>query len=153
MNIVQKLRQLTDTVRAAGPSAKKADWELAGRLLTRVPADQAAAAKAVADRDADALDAVVTRLEQPPAPAADPIADDPPVSQEEMTRALKAFRKRLKVTRLAEESKLGGRYTSGGRQSQVYAMQPPAEFPPHVWRALVKAGKLRDTGRGFYAEA
>lgn len=152
MNIVQKLRQLTDGLRAAGPSAKTADWELAGRLLTRVPADQAAAAKAVADRDVEALDAVVTRLEQPEAPA-EPAAEDPPVSEEEMTRALKAFRKRLKVTRLAEESKLGGRYTSGGRKSEVYAMQPPAEFPPHVWRALVKAGKLRDTGRGFYAEA
>lgn len=153
MNMVQKLRQLTDEIRAASdPSAPSGSWELAGRLLTRTPADQAAAARACSARDADALDAIVSRLEHPEPAAATPATDDPPVSEDEMSRALKAFRKRLKLSKLSDESKLGGRHTTGGHQSKIVAIQPPIEFEPHVWRALVAAGRLKHTGSGFYAE-
>ncbi|KAA0217538.1 MAG: hypothetical protein DYG94_01195 [Leptolyngbya sp. PLA3] len=69
-----------------------------------------------------------------------------------MTAALKAFKKRLKLARLADESRLGGRYTSGGRESQIDAIIPPNEFPAAVWKALEKAGRLKHTGQGFYAE-
>ena len=29
-------------------------------------------------------------------------------------------------------------------------MQPPADFPRDVWKALVRQGKLKDGGGGFY---
>jgi len=63
---------------------------------------------------------------------------------------MKAFKKRLKLGRLADESRLGGRYTSGGRTSKIDAIEPPREFEPGVWKALAAEGKLRDFGRGFY---
>jgi hypothetical protein len=153
MNVVQKLRQLTDEVRAAAnPASVKASWELAGRLLSRLPVNQTEATRVITARDGDGLEALVHRLEHP-APAAEPAAPDPPVSEEEMIRALKAFRKRLKLSKLSDESKLGGRHTTAGRASKIVAIQPPTDFEPHVWRALVAAGKLRDTGSGFFAEA
>jgi hypothetical protein len=69
---------------------------------------------------------------------------------EEMKKALKAFRKRLKLTRLDEESKLSSRAMTGGRQSNIVAIMPPREFAPSVWEALVAQGKLRKSGSGFY---
>jgi hypothetical protein len=75
----------------------------------------------------------------------------PEFSAEELDAAFRAFNKRLKVTRLADESKLGGRYTSGGRKSKVDAMQPPDGFPDQIWLALVRAGRLQDMGDGFFA--
>ncbi len=67
-----------------------------------------------------------------------------------LKRAMKAFRKRLKLTRLDEESKLGGRYVSSGRQSSIVAIMPPHQYPDEVWQALVAQGKLKDAGNGFY---
>ncbi len=64
---------------------------------------------------------------------------------------MRAYTKRLKLARLADESRLGNRYTTGGRKSAIDAIIPPEEFPPEVWKALALAGKLRDTGGGFYA--
>lgn len=69
---------------------------------------------------------------------------------ENLKRAMKAFRKRLKLTKLDEESKLGGRYTSAGRQSSIVAILPPHQYPTEVWQALVMQGKLKNTGQGFY---
>jgi hypothetical protein len=69
---------------------------------------------------------------------------------EQLKRALKAFRKRLKLTRLDEESNLGGRGLSGGRRSAVVAITPPADFPPAVWDELVRQGRLRKAGGGTY---
>ncbi|MAY75388.1 MAG: hypothetical protein CMJ31_11855 [Phycisphaerae bacterium] len=65
---------------------------------------------------------------------------------------MRAFKKRLKLARLNDESKLGGRYTSGGKKSKIDAIEPPTEFGPEVWRALAAEGRLRHTGQGFYAE-
>jgi hypothetical protein len=71
-------------------------------------------------------------------------------SPEELKRAFKAFKKRLKVTRLDAESSIAGGPLSGGRRSDIVAIAPPAEFPQAVWDALVKQGKLRPAGRGVY---
>jgi hypothetical protein len=71
-------------------------------------------------------------------------------AQEVVKAALKAFRKRLKLTKLNDESKLGRSPLSGGKKSQVMAIIPPAQYPKGVWDELVRQGKLRDTGSGFY---
>ena len=77
-------------------------------------------------------------------------ADTPQPTPDELKRAFKAFKKRLKVTRLDAESSISGGPLSGGRRSDIVAISPPADFPQAVWDALVKQGKLKSAGRGMY---
>jgi hypothetical protein len=147
MNVVQKLRQLVGEIRTSPSPSKRAEaWALAERLLMRMPVQPSAIEAACAAKDADALDAIVARLEHP-GPAAAP---DHGIPDEELDKALKAFKKRLKVMRLADESKLRGRRLSSGKESEIDAIVPPTEFPREVWAALAARGDLRDTGGGFY---
>lgn len=74
-------------------------------------------------------------------------------SPEELKRALKAFRKRLKLTRLDAESKLGGGPMSSGPGWGIVAITPPDQYPRSVWDALVKQGKLKVDGHGLYSLA
>ena len=71
-------------------------------------------------------------------------------SKEELKAAFKAFKKRLKLTRLDAESNLGGGPLSGGRKSDIVAITPPGDFPQAVWDELVRQGKLKKAGRGTY---
>jgi hypothetical protein len=64
--------------------------------------------------------------------------------------AFKAFKKRLKLTRLDAESNLGGGPLSSGRSSGITAIVPPNQFSPAVWEELVKQGKLKKAGGGTY---
>ena len=73
-------------------------------------------------------------------------ASDPLV----LKKAMKAFRKRLKLTRLDEESKLGVGPFSGGKASGIVAITPPVSFPTEVWEKLAELGRLKKSGRGFY---
>ena len=68
---------------------------------------------------------------------------------QELKQALKAFRKRLKLTQLDEESKLGGGPLSHNR-ARIVAITPPNQFAPAVWEELVKQGKLKKAGGGMY---
>jgi hypothetical protein len=72
-----------------------------------------------------------------------------PTSQE-LKAALKAFKKRLKLTRLDDESRLGGGPMSSGRGSDIVAITPPNQYPQAVWDELVKQGKLKKAGHGTY---
>jgi hypothetical protein len=67
-----------------------------------------------------------------------------------LKQAMKAFKKRLKLTRLDEESNLGGGPFSKGRDSGIVAIQPPNQYPREVWEKLVEQGKLRRAGQGLY---
>lgn len=81
----------------------------------------------------------------------EPSPTTPPPTPEQLKSALKAFRKRLKLTRLDDESRLTSRNPmSAGKKSEIAAILPPREFPREVWQELARQGKLRDTGRGFY---
>jgi len=69
---------------------------------------------------------------------------------DELKRALKAFKKRLKVTRLDYESKLGyGPMTNGG-SSKLVGIEPPHQFSPEVWQELARQNKLIHIGHGLY---
>lgn len=116
---------------------------------------------------ADDLDDVISEMSVPIAPqrvapapvvatqpadsASPPLPAAPPTS-EELKHAMKAFRKRLKLMILDEESKLGrtGNPMSGGRKSQIRAIMPPREHSKQVWDELVKQGKLKSAGGSFY---
>ena len=69
---------------------------------------------------------------------------------EELKAAFKAFKKRLKLTRLDAESQISGGPLSGGRDSGIVAITPPNQFPESVWEELVRQGKLKRAGRGMY---
>jgi hypothetical protein len=71
-------------------------------------------------------------------------------SREQLKAALKAFKKRLKLTRLDEESKIAGGPLSSGKGSDIVAMTPPSQFSQAVWDELVKQGKLKYAGGGTY---
>ena len=71
------------------------------------------------------------------------------ISPEVLKSALKAFKKRLKLTALDDDSSLGRGPFSGGAKG-VYAIKPPNQFPREVWQELCRQGKLRDTGHGLY---
>jgi hypothetical protein len=70
-------------------------------------------------------------------------------SAQELKQALKAFRKRLRLTQLDEESKLGGGPLSHNR-ARIVAITPPNQFPQAVWEELAKQGKLKKAGGGTY---
>jgi len=72
-----------------------------------------------------------------------------PATEEELRKALKAFKKRLKLTQLEDDSKLGHSPLTGAR-SQVVAIQPPMGFGREIWSELVEKGYLKNDGGGFY---
>jgi len=81
-------------------------------------------------------------------------SDQPPPSgtpsREELKAAFKAFKRRLKLTRLYDESSIAGGPLSSGRGSAIVAITPPNEFPAAVWEELVRQGRLRKVGQGMF---
>lgn len=71
-------------------------------------------------------------------------------TKETLQRAMKALKKRLKVTRLDDESKLGHDAMSKGGHSGIVAMKPPPQYPPEVWQALEAKGRVRSDRHGLY---
>jgi hypothetical protein len=82
---------------------------------------------------------------EPGSPSESPFGD-------ELKHALKAFKKRLKLTRLDHESKLGyGPMTKGSsRDSGIVGITPPNQFPQAIWDELARQGKLKHIGQGLY---
>jgi hypothetical protein len=76
----------------------------------------------------------------------------PEHDREVLKRALKAFRKRLKVTQLDAESSIGGghRATSTGRSSGIVGVVPPERYPRAVWDELVRQKRLLGGRHGTY---
>lgn len=72
-----------------------------------------------------------------------------PSTEEELKRALKAFKKRLKLTQLDEDSRLGHSPLTGAR-STIVSIQPPSGFGKEVWEELADKGYLKRDGIGFY---
>ncbi len=86
----------------------------------------------------------------PPPPPPPPPANSP-IDEDTLKRALTAFKKRYKLTKLDQESKLGGkRALTGGKDANLAGIIPPREFPPAVWSELARQGRIRDTGGGFF---
>ena len=82
-----------------------------------------------------------------PEPASTPSGSP---SREELKAAFKAFKKRLKLTRLDAESSIAGGPLSSGRKSDIVAITPPNQFPTEIWEELVRQGKLKRGGHGTY---
>ena len=98
---------------------------------------------AIDERDLDALRAIVAEWH----------SDKRNLTKhdrEVLKRALKAFRKRLKIVRLDSESSVGGGPTSSGRQSSIVGVRAPDLYPQEVWDVLVRQGRLVDGHDGVY---
>lgn len=138
------LHVLSDvTSRLAADGSDPEAWRLADEALALCAEEKPELAETIRARDAKALGAIVegwtagTRLLS--------VHD-----RNVLKRALKSFRKSLKLTRLDAESTIGGGPMSGGRESGIVGITPPTHYPRAVWDELVRQGRLLDSGRGTY---
>jgi hypothetical protein len=76
-----------------------------------------------------------------------------PPAPDVLKAALKAFKKRLKLTQLDDASRIGHGPMSSGQRSTIMGITPPDQYPRAVWEELVKQGKLKHAGHGMYAPA
>ena len=76
--------------------------------------------------------------------------EDGTLTKETVKRAMKAFRKRLKITRLDDESKLRGDSLTKGHRSGISAVVPPEQYPRQVWDDLAAMGRLVKLEQGLY---
>jgi hypothetical protein len=73
-----------------------------------------------------------------------------PSSDDDLKKALKAFKKRLKLTRLDAESNIGHGPLSGTGQTHIVSIQPPLGFGKEIWEELADKGFLKRDGVRFY---
>lgn len=66
-----------------------------------------------------------------------------------LKRAMKAYRKRLKLARLDDESSGSRNPLSKGETSSILGVKPPEQYPPEIWARLIEQGRLRDGGYGL----
>ncbi len=118
-------------------------WARARRALEPTRGQEPELARIIDARDAAALRAMVEQWNSGKRPL--PMQD-----REVLRRAMKAFRKSLKVTRLDAESSIGGGPMSSGRQSGIQGMRPPDRYPREVWDELARQGRLISAGHGIF---
>ncbi len=153
--IVAELDQRVAELETTEAGQAGAIWGATHKLLLTTPHDPSAIGRIIVARDIAALAALVRALGHGEVKALDlPQQSNAPtcdIPRETLTKAMHAFRKRLKLTRLDHESKLGVGPMTSGRKADVDAILPPREFAPEVWEALVTDGQLKAAGQGFYA--
>ena len=71
-------------------------------------------------------------------------------SPQELKAALKAFKTRLKLPCLDDQSRIGVGPMSSGRESGIVAITPPDQYPEELWEELARQKKLRSVGSGLY---
>lgn len=118
-------------------------WERARHALEPTRAQEPELAKMVDARDDAALRATIEAWASGKKPL-------PQQDRDVLRRAMKAFRKSLKVTRLDAESTIGGGPMSGGRHSEIRGMKPPDRYPRAVWDELARQGRLVAAGHGIF---
>ena len=150
---LQKLQELLGKIRSLDdPRRATAEWKQVFASLKKTDADPNHVANVVAMRSVEKLAGLIDELAAPeePAPPPDPDAPDDATCR----AAMRAFRKRLKLTRLDDESQINSRNPlSKGEASQIDQIVPPSDWPQKVWDELVRRGELKATGNGFYALA
>ena len=67
-----------------------------------------------------------------------------------LKRAMKAYRKSLKITILDAESGIGVGPMSGGKESGICGIRPPERYPIEVWNELARQKRLVDAGQGTF---
>lgn len=137
--LVAAIRRYDDPRRASG------EWGQVYRLLQKTGLPAGRVAEVVGMRDLEGLTGIVGELQNPTTA----VVPDAP-SSETCRDALQAFRKRLSLMELDDQSKLGRNPLTKGVTSSIAGIVPPREWPESVWQELVRQGKLRYIGRGLY---
>jgi hypothetical protein len=137
-------RTLSSVVRMLETDPASAEaWTEARRALGLLRDENPDLAAAVESEDMDALRGIVDAW----------YAEDHKLPEQDrnlLKRAMKAYRKRLKLTLLDAESAVGGGPMSGGRTSDIVGITPPDHYPREVWDELVVLGRLVDARYGMY---
>jgi hypothetical protein len=174
MVMLEQARELLNKVaQAPNAPASGPHWKTLHTLLKKAPCDQMRLARFVAERNVDAMRKLLDEVAAapPPAPRGVPagsvgdtdgsaarsaaprpeiiVRAEKPTAQQLKT-ALAAFKKRLKLTKLDQESRLGRSPMTGGAKSGIVAILPPNLYPRNYWEELEKQGQIRNTGGGFY---
>jgi hypothetical protein len=75
-----------------------------------------------------------------------------PHTEEELRKAFKAFKKKMKLTQLEEDSRLGHSPLTGAK-TEIVSIQPPSGFGREIWEELADKGYLVRDGVGFFTVA
>lgn len=173
MVMLDQARELLNKVaQAPNAPASGPHWKSLHTVLKKAPCDQMRLARFVAERNVDAMRKLIDEVASAPPPAprggaattgAETDASaarslprpeiivraEKPTAQQLKT-ALAAFKKRLKLTKLDQESRLGRSPMTSGNKSGIVAILPPNLYPRNYWEELEKQGQIRNTGGGFY---
>ena len=149
--LVEQAAQLRSTITAESDGAT---WGEMQKALLAAKADSKQVARAIMGRDLATLDSIlaVLRGEAPQEPETPDEPDEPlpDFPGEQLRDAMKAFRRRVKLTKLDHESKLGRSPLTSGKDADFDSIMPPREFPEELWKVLVQRGELEQLGYGFY---
>jgi hypothetical protein len=160
--MIQKLQEIVSELALADDPGKTGRlWGSAHKALLKTPVDKKFVAEVIMRRDVEELARLVSDIAgggdgkslsaKAAATRTDADSSAAAVTDADMKAAMRAFRKRLKLMRLEDESKINVSPLTGGKKSEIDAIQPPHDFPAAVWQELVKRGELKDAGQGFYA--
>ncbi|MDB5292883.1 MAG: hypothetical protein JWL69_4124 [Phycisphaerales bacterium] len=72
-----------------------------------------------------------------------------PATEEELRKAFKAFKKRVKILQLEEDSRLGHSPLTGSK-NKIVSIQPPSGFGKEIWQELADQGYLKRDSGGFF---
>ena len=152
--VLREIEQSIDALAQASPAEAGPMWGAMHKLLLKAKADAQSIMPVIGRRDLDGLRDILRTLRGEETESitedttpAEPVAE---IDPDTLKKAMRAFRKRLKLARLDHESRLGVGPMSGGKKSDIDAILAPQEFPTEVWEALVHAGDLKRAGSGFY---
>ncbi|MCE5326398.1 MAG: hypothetical protein LLG01_08260 [Planctomycetaceae bacterium] len=151
--VLAKLDELIEAIRAFDDPRRAGDqWKQIFKLLQQTDLPKPRVTHVVGMRDVAGAAALIEQLRgtadagSEAAPAGGDVPDP-----ETCRRAIKAFKKRVSLTMLDEESKLGHSPLTKGVDSRTsHAIAPPTEFPAPVWQELVRQGRLKYIGHGLY---
>ena len=127
----------------AADAANAEAWLAASQALGTLKDVDPDLAAAVGARDRALLQAILDQWASGKRPL-------PEHDRDLLKRAMRAFRKRLGVTQLDDESTVGVGPMSGGRSSGISGVSPPAMYPRAVWLELARQGRLVNAGQGVF---
>ncbi len=149
--LIQAAADLRATI---NEEADGAAWGAMQKALLAAKADSSQVARTIMGRDLKSLDAMLSVLQgHEPEAEIEADASDAPLPDfpnDQLRDAMKAFRRRIKLTKLDHESKLGRSPLTSGKNADFDSILPPREFPDDLWKVLVQRGELEQLGYGFY---
>jgi hypothetical protein len=172
--MTQKLGEMvSDLYLAETPAKQKALWDRVVKALENTDADPEHWQQFVKSRSIEKLALFLGDLnlgkyprkpkpeDRPkpmPVPTAAEVAaaaasapPEPEFDAAYLRHAMNQFKKRIKLNKLDDESRIGRSPLTSGKGSGITAITPPHEFPHAVWEHLAKQGRLKKAGSNMYS--